>query len=89
MKNTSKKKTLISLAVSLAPVGATFFGQGRYVEGAFVTAVTVVLILGYDRLDDKEKQSVTVPEGVDEDTIKDIAKIIFITIEILYLEYNL
>ena len=74
MKNKNKKKSLLSLAVSLAPVGATFFGQGRYVEGAVVTAVTVGLILGYDHLDDKEKQSVRLPEGVDKETITDIAE---------------
>ena len=74
MKNKSKKKSLISLAVSLAPVGATFFGQGHYVEGAVVTVVTVGLILGYDHLDDKEKQSVRLPEGVDKETITDIAE---------------
>jgi len=36
--------------------------------------VTVGLILGYDHLDDKEKQSVRLPEGVDKETITDIAE---------------
>jgi len=74
MKNTSKKKTLLAFAGSLSPVLAAFINQQAYVEASVVTLIGVALILGYDHLDDKEKQSVTVPEGVDEDTVKDLAE---------------
>jgi len=74
MKNTTKKKTLLSVAVGLAPTAATFLGNGQYVEGGVLTLITVGLVLGYDALDDKEKATVRLPDGVDENTFVDIAE---------------
>lgn len=76
MKDGNKKKSLLSIAVSLSPVTATMLANGRYVEGGILGAATVGLILGYDYLDDRMKGEPKAPSGVDSETVEDAAETI-------------
>ena len=70
MKSETEKKTLLGTAVALIPVATTMFSNGQYIEGIVVTAMSVVLVLAYDRLDDNLK----LPKGVDKETFVEIAE---------------
>lgn len=74
MKHSKKKKSLLTVALGLAPTAITLLTKERYVEGAILMVIAAGMIVLYDHYDDKAKQAPQVPGEVDKGTFKQIAK---------------
>lgn len=69
--NKSKKKSLLALGTALMPTGITMLVKGNTIEGTILCAMALGAIMLYDQYDDRLK----VPDGVDEETFKELASL--------------
>jgi len=75
MKHSKSKKTLLGLATTLLPTATTMLVSGKHIEGGILAALAAGLFIAYDVLDDRAKGQPSVPEGIDEKTFEELAKV--------------
>lgn len=76
MKDSHKKKTALSLAISLTAPAITQFAQANYYAGGTLMVFSVALFLYYDHVDDKVKKQVELPEHLSVDDLHEFADIV-------------
>lgn len=74
MKHSQKKKSLLALALSLAPTATTLLVKGQTIEGGILLGMSVVMVIAYDHYDDKAKQP-SLPSGIDAETFEELASL--------------
>lgn len=72
-RNSATKKSLLAVGTSVTASGMSIMVNGRHIEGAILILAGIGMVLAYDHLDDKAKGRPTLPEGIDEETVKSIA----------------
>lgn len=75
VQDKTKKKSLIAIGTTLLSGGLMAVNSGQTVEGALGALIGVVCILGYDYYDDRMKGTPTLPEGVNQETLEQVATI--------------
>lgn len=73
MKHNKKKKTLLSIGMTVLTFGMSALAAGDTLEGGIAIALGLACVVGYDYLDDKAKEDL-IPEGVDAETLKELSE---------------